>query len=703
MFALKIDNDFIELPEGQTFTLVKNSELFNTELPEGEYSYPLNLHINSFLVNKYFGSFRKIQNLKDFKKVDVQIYFKGQPIETNARLVFRKIKNNVIQGFILTGSSILANALKTTPINSIDYGTFDTGNGHQDMVNHMLQTTQNFFLSNHVFAPVFAPNFRGKDGGVSYSKFINQFAHNGGVFIQNQDYFSDVQTAYVPFPKLSFILNKIFENFGYTLDWPLLNDPDFRKIVIVNNAELAYLRETQGFAVSGGQQAMNGSFSGMTSIIQGQFGTEARQNPLVTNFLNFNLDESSSFFTNILSFDLQDNSYTVINAGIQCKVNFYFRFGYHPNNAVLYNNKFNFEVWLDNELVGAWNSPFLAPNNDEKTVNDEIEFSLPGNAIGKKIRFKAAIVNFCPTCYDYLNNAGYVYSVLYTNILACNVSFAEPQTATVSNVIDYRNHLSNIDCSSFLNAIRKRFGAYVSNVDFVNKKISFRQLKDVASKTSSDPLFKNRDKIYQMELSFHRFLFEEQFENDSMVEEPEFTDEIHTGLTMGNLTEEAEEDNIKLLFPTLFNKRFGMENGTALYPCFGVEGKFANGEAAIMRLAMFHGYQPLSTFNNVNIPFVNGLNYNILGVKIANFNLSVNFAESLWETFWKSWYQLFYIQEKYTFDVFPDLKEVKDFQFDEVDFYTFSLFLCEKVTFRFQRNKILKSDVSFIKVNPTLQ
>lgn len=743
MFALKVGNKYLGIPDGQTFTLVKNSELFSTDLPEGEYSYPINLNLQDKNVSDFFSSFRNIQSVKNFKSVDCQIYFKKQPLENNARLVFRRRKANIIQGYVLTGSSLFAQALKNTKINEIDYGSYDMGEDHQDAINHMLDTVINPQNYNHVFATLYAPNFKNnfETWNEFYSNVINSYNFIGEVFLKNTSYFAPHSTAYVPFLKLAFVLKSIYQHFGYTLDWPELDNTDLSKVIIANNAELTEAIEIEPVRASSNLEIVTpndinitdwekwyeggtaGNISGITAEIgplpnalpwlrfEDDF-TLPNQDPL--DF--FNMDGENTVIDQT-DFTLMQNSYfhTQPNNEYLITVDITFQNVENLNiSAYLFN--LIIQVFINNQLVGILSTPELENNNNEITISESFTFMAPEQPSVGNMKFKATIMRTFLTALA-INNPFHddgfgtdyskVFSTIETTIKSYSFKIELNNPAPVYKLkqeIVLNQHLSDDTCSDFLNNIRKRFGAYVSNIDFANRVISFRLLKDVEKSRNSKPSFKNRNVIDEFEASFHKYIFEEEFEDEKLITDSQFIAQVDQTLIkskdFGIDENDFEEVTTNLKYSPLLDYYFKYAgNEDAILPAFGHAGILAGSEPAKMRLSMYHGKQAYSTANLYQHPLVRSFNYNILNQKISDFNLLLSDEEGLWFTFWKKWYEKFYLKEKYKFEIIPDLIEIKEFKFDVVDFYQFAEFLCKKVDFKLQNNKILKSKFEVVKLN----
>lgn len=706
MFSIKIGTDFLPIPEGQSLKWVKNSELFSTDIPDGEYSYPINLSVHQKIVNKYLGNLSRLQSDKNTKTLDVSIYFNNIPIENNARLVIRKYENGMVQGYFLTGSSMLAKALRETPLNSVDFGSIYIGDTHQDIVDHMKDTLVNPNQHFHVFAPVYAPNFKANFsvGTNIYGRFINQYSTGGEVFLQNENFTMMNLNAYVPFPKLYHVLSECIKHFGFTLDWPLLNDAVFRKIVLVNNVELSESIIPLGFqASSATTQTIAAKLFDMTNAEFLDSGWVAKQKPIPGSdrFLNFTDTTTAPNFNHLDLFDLLPNGYTITQTNVKHYIDFEITFEPNSNNAVLNNNRLTFEVWLGNEFLTSYQSEILAANNNSKTIIARLEFDAPDGSFGKLMRFKAGIINLHLPNFNPITGVGEAYSLLATHITALQVKLSYLDAVpiqTLKDTIMYNQHLSDVSCSEFLNSIRKRFGAFVSNIDFENKVISFRQLDNVSKSVTNKPLFQKRDKEFKLELTFNRYLFTEDFGDDDFAQNEMYVQNL-AQLSVGSDDVEAEENTVELLFGPVFNHTFETNFGNILYAAVGFTGKSADNEGAQMRLAMFHGLQPEHSNSIANkLPFISSQNINSKNQVIAPWHVSLGSGENVWVKFLKAWYQKLFKMEVYEFDVWPTINEVRQFAYDKVDFYQFCLFCCRKAEFNLRRNKIEKCKVEMVKL-----
>ena len=683
MFAIKIQNKFLAIPDGQTFTMVKNSELFSTDLPEGEYSYPINLSLKDANVSEFFSGLRSIQSVKEFKSVDCQLYFRNRPIENNARLIFRKRRGAVIQGYVLTGSSIFAQALKNTAINEIDYGGYYIGTEQSDMINHMKDTAESFNDYNHVFAPVFAPIFK-KDmlGENTYFNFINNYNYDNGFFMQNDSFQAPHITAYVPFPKLIYIIKGIFNHFGLDIKWSLFDNPDFKKIVLINNAELSSEVYPKGFRVTNtNEQIINDEFT----------------------YTSFDDDATGDNFNDFTLFNLGLNYYTITQVSVPHP--FEYEFTIEKQGSLLGPEKVFVEVLVDGERYWLMDHGFLdsfpgnvATINQNTNVNRALVGAFGEGFYGKKLQIRAFIGRF----YGPAGTASVeTFPYKITNA-KWGIVFADPKPVLVGfkEEIEYRQHLSDMSCSEFLNTIRKRFNAHVSKIDFQNNLIEFAQNISVFEKKTSKPLFSTRNLMNEMSIDLNVFIFENDFDGDDFEKEQKLLEPFKK-FKAGMLEEEDVENNeLTMTVAPIFFQDFETVNGIRTFSATAFEGDIASNFATKIRLGFYHGFQPLDENDNDNkLPFLSPMNVNNKGEKIGGFNLSFHLQDGLWEIFYKKWYEKLFLKEKYTFEIYPDAQEMKDFKFDKLDFYEFAEFVAEKVEFKLRGNKLLSSKFDCVKLN----
>lgn len=698
MFSIKVENFTLDLPDGNIFKWIKNSELFSNELPEGEYSYPINLSLKSKATALFFQSFLVLQSKKLDKHLPCSIHFQNVPIDNNAKLIIRKSDNDNIQGYILTGTSVLVNLLKEKKLNEIDLGSFNTGGNDDDMVAHMLDTANNFNDFNHVFAPVKAPNFSDNNGGENDEGFFSDLFSGQINGYSTQGFYKKIPgvlenlTEYVPFPKLTYILTRVFNYLGFKLDWPLMEDPTFKKIVIVNNTMLKEIRGKTGFSASGGYQEIPYTVIDMQTVTIGSSGFNITQNPINGPYLNFNENHSFNNFDTVLNFDLNDNSFTILEDNIGVDINFSFTYARFDDFS-FGNQRLVFEVWIDDEYFTLVDSgDWFTIDLSEKHFTDKVEIILPAGSIGKKLKFKAALVHQCWNCWDSINETGTVFEVRHTKILNAHIHFQYKSKDILKNVIDYNQHVTNDSLSEFLDGIRKRFGAYVQNVDYVNKKIYFRQKKDVFNKITSKPILSNRNKEYKLEIENFKYVFLEEFSDDDLAKETLYLDSVGEQISIVNaeLThDDFETVEINLKYPSVFMRTINgfIEGSTSIQPFVGFKGKLADNEGANMRLALYHGFQSVDdNALQVQYPYISAYSYNSQLLNLAGFSLALNQSNSFFKLFLERWYNSFSRMEIYEFDVYPTLNELINFKIDKLDWYQHQLFICRKIEFNLKSN-----------------
>jgi len=201
--------------------------------------------------------------------------------------------------------------------------------------------------------------------------------------------------------------------------------------------------------------------------------------------------------------------------------------------------------------------------------------------------------------------------------------------------------------------------------------------------------FKHINNENEMEVSFHTYLFTEEFEGDNEIEELGINPALKE-LKVGSTEDDAEENAIELKYSPILNKI------NAPNTC-GFNGIVAGSAPANIRLAFFHGLKP-GPIPNIDIPFVSSDNFSLTGQKIAGYNLFLNKDEySLWTFFWKKWYEKFYEKEKYIFEIYPILNEITKYKLDNMEYYEQCNFVAEKVEFKIRGNKLLKSKYEVVK------
>lgn len=243
--------------------IVANHFLFNRDEDNGTYSIPFEVPMNSH--NNKILDFKNIidgNSLRTNSRFLVDIKDQGIPVFSKAEMYVIDMEYDGQQGtysIVVTGYlSAFYNAVRNKTLHDIHIpllqtGTKDSRNFATSVMRDWGRDEYSYEAINKIsFAPVYWEDFidEGREdfndeklaNSIVNRLFINagtfRFEHanpsSPGTFINSGAAgYSDYKT--VPFFKLRYVLEKLFETFGYQLKGDVLTNTDFNKIHIFNN------------------------------------------------------------------------------------------------------------------------------------------------------------------------------------------------------------------------------------------------------------------------------------------------------------------------------------------------------------------------------------------------------------------------------------------------------------------------------------
>lgn len=256
--GIKIGDDFLDLLPGTQLQVEENNPFLQvTSELQGQFSLPFSVPITdkNLRLLQFAG---QLQVLKENIKIPAVAY-EGNFQHSNGVIMIEQIngnlnfsKNGTISLFYLYGISDFYQLVKNKRLTDIDYGVKET-----------YAWTDLVYNDNGIHAHLHRVMFTGNQDLYPYAIFevnnpgdISPTIYNDGTVVdKNYNYVSIypdtvlgnpyspegmilVQTPnnkIVPFPYLAFTLKKIFESVGWVLKGDILNDPDFRKIVLIHS------------------------------------------------------------------------------------------------------------------------------------------------------------------------------------------------------------------------------------------------------------------------------------------------------------------------------------------------------------------------------------------------------------------------------------------------------------------------------------
>ncbi len=235
MLALKINNEFVDLPADVALELERNNPFLSDDDIQGEFSLGLTIRYTekNYRLLQYTGNFYK-PNQK--YTVDAEIYdagifrYAGKLVITQHSSNMNNVEQTIWTGFFTIGSASFMQSIQNVLLSSIDLGgvrsfnftSTDPADGSGGFWQHVHQTiTPNAFP--YCFPPI---SNAGWSRDFTYINWMNMIG-------QEQNYaLSQNAIALCPSIYLSYILERLFANFGWKISGDILNDPGFKKIII---------------------------------------------------------------------------------------------------------------------------------------------------------------------------------------------------------------------------------------------------------------------------------------------------------------------------------------------------------------------------------------------------------------------------------------------------------------------------------------
>lgn len=242
MLAIKVNNEFLDLPADTGMELSRNNPFLSDDI-QGEFSMGLTLRYSekNYRLLQYIGNFYK-KNTK--YTVDAQIFdgglfrYAGKLVINQHQTNMNDVESTVWTGFFTIGSSSFLQDIQDVLLQDVNLGGdrsfawegyVKTGTGFWAHI-HNARVPNAF---DYTFYPIsnvgWYPN--------TQTVWMNKLTDNGtNDFEDNPDQHiylgSGSPISLCPCIYLSFLLKKIFENFGWRIDGEILNDTGFKKITI---------------------------------------------------------------------------------------------------------------------------------------------------------------------------------------------------------------------------------------------------------------------------------------------------------------------------------------------------------------------------------------------------------------------------------------------------------------------------------------
>lgn len=254
MLGISINNEFLDLSPGTALEIERQNPFFsfNDEETSGEYSLP-------FAVQNTAKNIRLLhyaalpQQRVSTSGIEALLYDNGLQ-ESAGKIKFEQINHDLnrtagggMSLYYLTGSSSFFQDIKDVKLRGVNVGgdrsfVWDNlnpdGNGFWGHIHSVINAAPGSIGPgmngyDYAFYPLINKSFL--SGNLDSSELVNNMVYTGGKvrFAQNT---SDNKgpNLIVPFPYLGYVLQKAVQQVGWRIEGDILNDPDFKKITIVN-------------------------------------------------------------------------------------------------------------------------------------------------------------------------------------------------------------------------------------------------------------------------------------------------------------------------------------------------------------------------------------------------------------------------------------------------------------------------------------
>jgi hypothetical protein len=247
MIGIEIKGEFLELPVGTTTQVDRNTPLALGDEIIGEYSFPFTFKASPHNM-RLCGFINELGvNKSGIIKIAASYYenrffaYKGTLVAEYAATNLNRPEEGEISVYFLAGISSFYQQAKNVLLKDIDLGGERLIPGLTFLQHAQSTWTKTSDESDYVFAPIYNPGFLRFDT----TKYTNGDDVPEDVqpnFMNKIEYFMgetrlavlpNINTM-VPFIYLTYLLRRVFRQFGLTVTGDILQDPDFRKLFIDN-------------------------------------------------------------------------------------------------------------------------------------------------------------------------------------------------------------------------------------------------------------------------------------------------------------------------------------------------------------------------------------------------------------------------------------------------------------------------------------
>lgn len=234
MYSIKYQGEFFDIAPDESIEIERKSPLFIVEDIIKENSTPISFLYtdkNCRLLGQYFFDI----TVKAVKKITVELYDDGS-FDSNCTLVIESAGMNRMfnekssaSGYLLIGISNFYSTIQNKKLTelfldgarSFTFTTWDADDSSGGFMQHFQDTWDGTY--DYVIAPCRNEFWNGITDDVYSSGYMNEIDENGNL---------KAEQDIVPFIKLAYVLEKIFTENNWKVDFTGLNDTQWQKLVL---------------------------------------------------------------------------------------------------------------------------------------------------------------------------------------------------------------------------------------------------------------------------------------------------------------------------------------------------------------------------------------------------------------------------------------------------------------------------------------
>jgi hypothetical protein len=244
MIGVKVNGRFLDLKPATYAEIERTSPFFSINAVMEEYSTPLSFlytENNCIALGFIYQFYTKRQKTKVIAELYDGSRFKCKctlVIETG-KLNLNRVEDAEMSGYVLLGVSDffqqikdkLLSDLQLDGVRTFNFTTFNAADGSNGFWQHIHETWTSNTIG-YVFAPIRNESYNGDNGTVDWMNKLDSVT--GGKIAEEYD------SPLVPLLKIKYLLECIFKEHGFTIDFSGLNDNDWERLLLVDLANVMW-------------------------------------------------------------------------------------------------------------------------------------------------------------------------------------------------------------------------------------------------------------------------------------------------------------------------------------------------------------------------------------------------------------------------------------------------------------------------------